>query len=92
MAYGLILLKILAKLGFSLERFTLVSLVFVFCTVYIKSFKGKNFHGFHGFLLTANVLLLKILLEYWSHSLTTQSMYHLVLSSQPRKFSLHIKL
>jgi len=41
---------------------------------YIKSFKGKNFCGFHGFLLTTNVLPLKIFLEYWGHPLTTQSM------------------
>jgi len=43
-------------------------------TVYVKSFKVENFHGFHGFLLTANVLPLKIFLEYWHHPLTTQSM------------------
>jgi len=31
-------------------------------------------NGFHRFLLTANVLPLRIFLEYWCHPLTTQSM------------------
>jgi len=43
-------------------------------TVYVKSFEGENFHSFRGFLLTANVLPLKIFLEYQHHPLTTQSM------------------
>jgi len=43
-------------------------------TVYIKSFEGENFHGFHGFLLPMNVLPLKIFLEYRCHPITTQSM------------------
>jgi len=43
-------------------------------TVYVKSFEGENFCGFHKFLLTANVLPLKIFLEYWHCPLTTQSM------------------
>jgi len=40
-------------------------------TVYVKSFKGENFHGF---LLTAKVLPLKIFLEYWHCPSTTRSM------------------
>jgi len=32
-------------------------------TVYVKPFKGENLHGFCGFLLTTNVLPLKIFLE-----------------------------
>jgi len=43
-------------------------------TVYVKSFEGENFHGFHRFLLTTNVLPLKIFLEYQRRPLTTQSM------------------
>jgi len=43
-------------------------------TVYVKSFKGENYHSFRGFLLTANVLPLKFFLEYQCHPLTTQSM------------------
>jgi len=43
-------------------------------TVYVKSFEGESFHGFCGFLLTANVLPLKIFLEYRHRPPTTQSM------------------
>jgi len=35
---------------------------------------GENFCSFHGFFLMANVLPLKIFLEYQHHPLTTQSM------------------
>jgi len=42
-------------------------------TVYVKSFEGENFHGFSRFLLTANVLPLKIFLEYQLRPLTIQS-------------------
>jgi len=43
-------------------------------TVYVKSFEGENFRGFHEFLLTANVLPLKIFLEYQCRPLSTQNM------------------
>ena len=43
-------------------------------TIYVKSFEGENFHGFCGFLLTVNALLLKIFLEYQCRPLATQSM------------------
>jgi len=43
-------------------------------TIFVKSFKGGNFCGFRGFLLTANVLPLKNFLECQCHPLTTQSM------------------
>jgi len=43
-------------------------------TIYIKSFKGENFHGFRGILLTANVLPLKFFHKYQRCPLTTQSM------------------
>jgi len=56
-------------------------------TVCIKLFEGENFHGFCGFLLIANVLPLKIFLEYRCCPLTYKAWYHLVLSSQPQKFS-----
>jgi len=54
------------------------------CTVYVKSFEGENFNGFCGFLLTVNVLPLKIFLEYWCHPLTTQSVVppHLINNEQ----------
>jgi len=42
-------------------------------TVYVKSFKGENFYDFCRFLLTANVLSLKIFLEYQLCPLTIQS-------------------
>jgi len=41
-------------------------------TVYVKSFEVKNFRGFHKFLLTTNVLPLKIFLEYQLCPLTTK--------------------
>jgi len=34
----------------------------------------ENFHGFHGILLTVNVLPLKFFHKYWQCPLTTQSM------------------
>jgi len=43
-------------------------------TVYAKSFEGENFCGFHGFLLTTNILPLKIFLEYQCCPLITQSL------------------
>jgi len=43
----------------------------IFSTICIKSFDGENFRRF---LLTVNVLPLKIFLEYWHRPLTTQSM------------------
>jgi len=43
-------------------------------TIYVKSFERENFHGFHGFLLTVNVLPLKIFIEYQHCPITTQSM------------------
>jgi len=43
-------------------------------TVCVKSFEGENFCGFSGFLLTANILPLKIFLEYRCRPVTTQSM------------------
>jgi len=43
------------------------------CTVCVKSFEGESC-GFCRFLLTANVLPLKIFLEYQRRSLTTQNM------------------
>jgi len=42
--------------------------------VYVKSFEGENFCSFRGFLLTANVLPLKIFLAYQHCPLTTKSM------------------
>jgi len=49
--------------------------MYVITTVYVKSFEEEKLsHGFCRFLLTANVLPLKIFLEYPRHPLTTQSM------------------
>ena len=56
----------------------------VFYTVYIKSFEEENFCGFRGFLLTVNVLPLRVFLEYWRRPLTTQRMVspHLIDNEQ----------
>jgi len=64
---------------FSQTQPQIISIINLACitqcyTVYLKSFEGENFHGFHGFLLTVNVLPLKFFLECWRHPLTTQSM------------------
>jgi len=48
-----------------------VVVVFIVVTIYVKLFEGENFRRF---LLTANVLPLKIFLEYRHCPLTTQSM------------------
>jgi len=48
---------------------------FIITTYHIcQIIQGENFHGFRGFLLTANVLPLKIFLEYRYRPLTTRSM------------------
>jgi len=57
-----------------IKKLRRIVLLVIMSTVYIKSFKGENFCGFCGFLLTTNVLPLKIFLEYQCHPLTTQSM------------------
>jgi len=61
-------------------------------TVYIKSFEGENFCGFCEFLLTANVYHWKFSLNIGGIHKLHKAWYHLVLSSQLQKFSLHIKL
>jgi len=78
----------------------LYCLLYLHNTAYVKSFEGENFHVFHGFLLTMNVLPLKIFLEYrhcpltiqrhgttWSYVLNCKSFpYILSFIDKPRKF------
>jgi len=60
--------------GSGIIWFGLITIIHTCITIYVKSFEGENFRSFHRFLLTANVLPLKIFLEYWHCPLTTQSM------------------
>jgi len=58
----------------SLDNLAAIKFCLLDNTIYVNSFEGENFCGSHGFLLTMNIIPLKVFLEYRHHPLTTQSM------------------